>query len=155
MFRVEYLSICPHQHGRKQGFSAPLSHTLRYLIPTHTNTRRLNKATRDLTRIKDKSLVQKYFISQTEVVFQESELEAEDCTVHIVWVLELYCGDKAYVGFRDKNLHYVEDRCWMLITFIRDRTVYCIAMFTLKCDEKQSMIRVDLLKKKHSRIINR
>lgn len=59
-------------------FSTFGTHMPEYLIPAHTNTRRLYDATRNLTRIQHKGLVQKYFISQEEMLFQGSVL-AELC----------------------------------------------------------------------------
>lgn len=83
-----------------RAFSAPLRHTCRpgYLIPAHANTSRLHKATRALTRIQHKGLEQKYFISQEEMLFQDSIPAAGNGMMGTVWVLKLHSGDEAYVG---------------------------------------------------------
>lgn len=90
------LSVCAKWRGSKQGFSAPLRHTCRSVRFLHTSWKP-HKATRNLKRNEDKGLVQKYFISQEEMFFQESILTARDCMIGIMCSLELHSGDKVYI----------------------------------------------------------
>lgn len=93
------LDTCPSaasSMAANQGFFSTFEARMPgYLIPAHANTLRLHKATRDLTRIQHKGLVQKYFISQGAMLFQESILAAGKGMMGTVWVLEQHGGDKA------------------------------------------------------------